>query len=261
MRRVFTGRRWRVLLLACASLGSALLLSELAVHVRAQGAQPPLPTWTAETPAETEAFRAVEENELIRARELGEALVASDPTSFIGHLVLAFAQHFAEANFPRALYHANLALQYFEGRFGADPQAPAPWMWHARILQELANIHGELGHHAERIALIERFNERYQPRMIAEVAWSLMKMGRYDAARAAAQQGLAEDRSGQTVVALNALCAIEFEAGRDGASYDACAQALAYSRSVGQASVVDLTNFAEAARSVFQRLGWPVSSM
>lgn len=226
-----------------------LALCEVAVRVQAQET---LPAWTAETPREQAAFAAVEQNELIRARELGEALVAAEPTSFIGHLVLAFAQHFAEANFPRALYHANLALQYFEARFGPDPRAPAPWMWHARILQELGNIHGELGHHAERIALIERFNERYQPRMVAEVAWSLMKMGRYEAARAAAQQGLAEERPGQTVLALNALCAIEFEAGRDGASYDACAQALAYSRSRGAVSVVDLTNFAEAARGAFQ---------
>ncbi|MBP7685259.1 MAG: hypothetical protein KBB95_25305 [Deltaproteobacteria bacterium] len=54
------------------------------------------------------------------------------------------------------------------------------------------------------------------------------------------------------MVALNALCAIEFEAGRDGASYDACGQALAHSRQTGSVTVVDLTNFAEAARTMFQ---------
>jgi len=88
--------------------------------------------------------------------------------------------------------------------------------------------------------------------MVAEIAWSLMTLGRYDEARAAARQGLAEDSPGQVVVALNALCAIEFEAGRDGASYDACGQALAYSRQTRRATVVDLTNFAESARTVFQ---------
>ena len=242
-------RHARVICLALASLIVVSGVCELAAHARAQASPPP---WSEPSVAEEDAILAVDQNQMIRARELGEALVAQHPTSFIGHLVLAYAQHFAEANFPRALYHANLARELFEARFGPEPQVPAPWMWHARIIQELANVHGELGHHAERIALIERFNRSYQPQMIAEVAWSLMKMGRYDEARAAAQQGLAEDRPDQVVVALNALCAIEFEAGRDGASYDACAQALAYSRQNGRPTVVDLTNFAESARTMLQ---------
>ncbi len=242
-------RHARIAALALASLILVSGLCALGEHARAQGTPPP---WSQLSPAEEEAFLMVEQNQMIRARELGEALVADDPTSFIGHLVLAYAQHFAEANFPRALYHANLARQHFEARFGPEPQTPAPWIWHARILQELANAHGDLGHHAERIALIERFNRSYQPRMVAEVAWSLMKLGRYDEARAAARAGLAEDGPGQVMVALNALCAIEFEAGRDGASYDACAQALAHSRQTGSVTVVDLTNFAEAARTMFQ---------
>lgn len=242
-------RHARIAALALASLILVSGLCALGEHARAQGT----PTsWTQLSPAEEEAFLMVEQNQMIRARELGEALVADDPTSFIGHLVLAYAQHFAEANFPRALYHANLARQHFEARFGPEPQTPAPWIWHARIIQELANVHGDLGHHAERIALIERFNRSYQPRMVAEVAWSLMKLGRYDEARAAARAGLAEDGPGQVMVALNALCAIEFEAGRDGASYDACGQALAHSRQTGSVTVVDLTNFAEAARTMFQ---------
>jgi len=242
-------RHARIAALALASLILVSGLCALGEHARAQGTPTP---WTQLSPAEEEAFLMVEQNQMIRARELGEALVADDPTSFIGHLVLAYAQHFAEANFPRALYHANLARQHFEARFGPEPQTPAPWIWHARIIQELANVHGDLGHHAERIALIERFNRSYQPRMVAEVAWSLMKLGRYDEARAAARAGLAEDGPGQVMVALNALCAIEFEAGRDGASYDACGQALAHSRQTGSVTVVDLTNFAEAARTMFQ---------
>jgi len=242
-------RHARIVALALASLILVSGVCELGVRARAQGTPPP---WTELSQAEEEAFLMVEQNQMIRARELGEAIVAEDPTSFVGHLVLAYAQHFAEANFPRALYHANLARQHFEARFGPEPQVPAPWIWHARIIQELANVHGELGHHAERIALIERFNRSYQPRMVAEVAWSLMKLGRYDEARAAARAGLAEDGPGQVMVALNALCAIEFEAGRDGASYDACGQALAHSRQTGSVTVVDLTNFAEAARTMFQ---------
>ena len=82
--------RWRAFL-ALASLITVFGVCELAAHVRAQAGPPP---WSAPSVAEEAAFAAVEQNEMIRARELGEAVVAEDPTSFIGHLTLAYAQHF-----------------------------------------------------------------------------------------------------------------------------------------------------------------------
>jgi tetratricopeptide (TPR) repeat protein len=245
-------RRQRVVFVSLVGVALALLALSAGEPAAAQLASVPQEDNAPLNAAEQEAFQAVEQHQLLRARELAEAVVARDPRSWSGHLVLALAQHFAEANFPRALYHASLARALYEARYGTEPRTPAPFLWHARIIKELADVHGARGHHAVRIALIERFNRSYQPRMVAEVAWSLMKMGRYDEARAAARLGLAENRPGQTVVALNALCGIEFEAGRDGASYDACGQALAYAREHGGPSVVDLTNFSESARSMFQ---------
>ena len=55
------------------------------------------------------------------------------------------------------------------------------------------------------------------------------------------------------MIALNALCAIEFEAGNDGQSYDACRRAIDDDiAGGGGVSAVDLTNFAEASRSLFK---------
>ena len=93
----------------------------------------------------------------------------------------------------------------------------SPWRWHSRILRELAFTHGDLEHHREKVLFIERYNEIYDPDMIAEQSWPLMKMGKFDEARAAARMGLADGSPRQTEVALNALCAIEFEAGNDDA--------------------------------------------
>jgi hypothetical protein len=90
--------------------------------------------------------------------------------------------------------------------------------------------------------------------MVADRAWPLMKLGRYQEARAAATIGLdMAERPSQRAIALNALCAIEFEAGNDGASYEACKRAVDDARATGlDVSSVDLTNFAESSRSLFK---------
>jgi tetratricopeptide (TPR) repeat protein len=80
-----------------------------------------------------------------------------------------------------------------------------------------------------------------------------MKLKRFSEARMAAELGIASARTDQRGLALNALCAIEFEAGNDGESYDACRRAVDdASERGGLVSAVDLTNFAEASRSLFK---------
>ena len=204
-------------------------------------------------PEELRAFRAFQMRRNVRARELATNLVKEQPDSYVGHFVLGLVHHYAEANFPRALYHEEQALARFEAAHGPRPTPPAPWQWHARLLREIAFTHGDLEHHEEKIRYLVRYNDLYEPDLIAEQAWPLMKLGRYDAARSVADQALSLDVREQTMIALNALCAVEFEAGNDGVSYDACRRALEYGRAQSDGpSVVDLTNYAEAARSLFR---------
>jgi tetratricopeptide (TPR) repeat protein len=197
-------------------------------------------------------WRLVETDRLVEARRLAEELVARDSRSYVGHFVLGWVQHYAEANFPKALFHHKEALRLYEERHGDEPRPGDPWKWHARLLRELAQTHGDLEQYGERLILIARYNELYDPDMVAERAWALMKMGHYDEARAAAREGIATGNARQEELALNALCAIEFEAGNDGASYGACRKALDHARGHGGVNAVDLTNFAEASRSVFK---------
>src|SRR5207344_186663 len=102
------------------------------------------------------------------------------------------------------------------------------------------------------LAFIARYNELYDPDMVAERAWPLMKLGKYKEAHLAADLGLATGRVSERIISLNALCAIEFEAGNDGQSYDACKRAIDDNIASGGVSAVDLTNFAEASRSLFK---------
>ena len=205
------------------------------------------------TAEELEAFRLTQAGRHIKAREIAARVVRDNPRSFVGHFVLGQVQHYGEGNFPRALYHLDTALHLFEAQVGREPTPDQPWRWHSRILLELAQTHGDLEHHIEKIAYITRYNELYDPDLIAERAWPLMKLGRFSEARLVAEQGLTDGDPRQHEIALNALCAIEFEAGNDGASYVACEEAMRFGQEQpGGANSVDLTNFAEAARSMFR---------
>lgn len=198
-------------------------------------------------------WELIERRRYVRAREDAEEYLAKHPDSYVAHLVLGMAQHYGEANFPKALFHETRALELFEAREGVKPSPSQPWRWHARILIALTRTHGDLEHYDEQLAFMYRYNELYTPQLKAELAWPLMKKREFDKARAAAEEGLETGDPYQVERAKNALCAIEFEAGDDLKSYEACAEAVEFGRaSFGSATAVDLGNYAEAARSVFR---------
>ncbi len=203
--------------------------------------------------AEIALWQLVEQERYVKAREEAEKHLAAHPDSYVAHLVLGVAHHYGEGNFAKALFHDARALESFEAREGEQPTQSQPWRWHARILLSLTRAHGDLEHYDEQLAFMHRYNELYTPQLKAELAWPLMKKREFEAARRAAEEGLATGDPYQIERAKNALCAIEFEAGDDEKSYEVCADAVAYGRShFGSATAVDLGNFAEAARSVFR---------
>ena len=198
-------------------------------------------------------WELVERQRYVKAREDAEEYLAEHPNSYVAHLVLGMAQHYGEANFPKALFHETHALRLFEALEGVQPTPSQPWRWHARILVGLTRAHGDLEHYDEQLGLMYRYNELYTPQLKAELAWPLMKKRQFDEARLAAEDGLATGDPYQVERAKNALCAIEFEAGDDAKSYEVCADAVEYGSShFGSATAVDLGNYAEAARAVFR---------
>lgn len=203
---------------------------------------------------ELDAFFALMGDKNIRARERAEQILAKKPDSYVAHYVLGQVERSAEANFPRAVFHLERALALFGQRHGDPPETPdAPWRWHARILMSLAFAHGDLENHERKLGLLAQYNERYDPDRLAERAWPLMKMRRFDDARVAAREGLATGDGRQKEIALNALCAVEFEAGDNLESYAACKRAMQNARSLGRdLDPADLMNFAEASRSLFK---------
>ncbi len=202
---------------------------------------------------EERAWSEAQQGHHIKARELAESVVRERPDSFVGNFVLGYVHHYGEANFAKALFYENRARSLFEREYGSEPTPPAPWRWHARILRELVWTHAELEHYQKQIDYMVLYSRLYEPDFIAERAWPFMKMRRFDDAREAANLGLASGDPRQEEIALNARCAIEFEAGADQASYQACREAMMlHGGDPATQDAVDFTNFAEAARSVFR---------
>lgn len=202
---------------------------------------------------ESLAWCYADNRQYIRARERAEAVLRTNPDSYVGHFVLAYVQHMGEANVPRALFEMRRAIELYTNRYGSRPAMGAtPWRWHAQMVRQMAFIEADMEHYEAQLMWIREYNEMYRPEMLAESAWPLMKMRRFDEARAAAEIGRRSGSPWQNEVALNALCAIEFEAGDERRSYDACHAALMlHGGDPESQSAVDFTNFAEAARSLF----------
>lgn len=199
------------------------------------------------------AFSEARGGHHIKARELAEAIVEAHPRSFAGHFVLGFVHHYGEANFARALYHHDLARQKLERQHGRNPEDLDIRSWHFRILTDLAFTHRDLEHYDQQLRYMLLRSDLYDPDFIAERAWPLMKLRRFDDAREAARLGAESGEGRQPEIALNALCAIEFEAGDEQASYRACRAAMnLHGADPSRQGAVDFTNFAEAARSVFR---------
>lgn len=198
------------------------------------------------------AFDLTLEGQFIRARNLAKTVLRSHPRSYVAHYVLGLVNSYAEADFPRAQFELDAALREFVAQHGDHPGDGTPWKWHSRILRALADVHNNLEHYALRLRYIDEYNARYRPHIEADRAWSLMKMGDYRAARAAAQAAAASGDPRERIIALTSLCAIEFEAGDDGASYEICREALENARNEGDNIVVELANFGEASRSLFK---------
>ena len=201
---------------------------------------------------EIELWVLIQSEKYIDARELADKVVAANPESFVGHFALGEVHHYGESNFPRALLHERDALKLFESKYGFQSGDMFSSRWHAYMLRELASTYADLDRYEQQLAVLDRHNQLYTPGLYANRAWPLMKLKRFDEARLAAQQGLASGDTSQRDFALNSLCAIEFEAGDHEKSYQACGKALIQARIGGRPTTVDLSNHAEAARSLFR---------
>lgn len=188
----------------------------------------------------------------MKARELGERIVAAHPDSYAGHFLLGAAFQHGEGELPQAVFHLRRALALYEARWSPPNQESAPWNWHKLALGELAGALGSMERPDEQLDVIAEYNRFYEPRWEAHRIWPLMKLGRYDEARQAAQAAVAQGGA-QRKAARADLCGAESEAGDRMQSWLTCVEATREFRApTSRDGQLEFSNAAEASLSMLR---------
>ena len=175
------------------------------------------------SPREREAVAMLDKGQPVTARRLGEQVLAADPDSIAGHYVMGRVLHEAEGALARAIYHQGRARELYEARFPASGRPEnTPWRFHRDLLLSISSLAGEMEEHEYQLQMLEYHDALYRPARPGEHAWPLMKLGRLDEARAAAEKARAMKDPGQRSLGLNVLCAIERHGHDRAAARTAC---------------------------------------
>lgn len=178
------------------------------------------------TAEELEAYGLYTENQLLSARTKAEAILRRSPDSVVGHYVLGCVLREAEGSLAQAMHHLGRARELYEERWGVNRPAGAPWRLHQAILFEITQLAGEIEQYEYQLHIIEFYDSLYDPDLLAEHAWPYIHLRKFDEARRYARQAIATNDPWEASLGLNALCAIEAEAGARQPQYDACIAAL-----------------------------------
>lgn len=178
----------------------------------------------ARTPAEAEALQTLQDGLYVSARTQAEAVLRQDSDSIVGHYVLGRAFFDAEGSLARAMYHLGRARELYEQENHAHGE------FHQEMLFQTARLAGQMELYDFQLELLGYHDHLYDPDLIAERCWPLMKLGRMDEAREFATTAVGSPDRWQRSAGLNALCAVEGEARERAAYREACVNALESAR-------------------------------
>jgi len=218
---------------ALALMLAAVFACALALAVRpAANAQQSGAASAAQTAEEAEAYRLYGEEQLIGARTKAEEALALNPDSLIGHFVLGAVLREAEGSLARAMFHLGRARELYETTWVASSRPDgAPWELHRDILYQIQGLAGEMELYEYQLEIQGYHDYLYDPDLLPEHAWPLIGLGRFDEARDFAVRATKARRDvWMRSAGLNALCAVEGEAGLRHEWLEACLAALASAR-------------------------------
>ncbi len=198
---------------------------------------------------ERELDRSLRAEKLIRAREQATRLTRRDPSSIIGHFVLAVVFHDEEANLPRALHHVRRAGRLLTARFGARPVNPRVQSWHRRFFEEEINLLGEMDRRTEQLATLDHHDALYKPKLDRLRIWPLMKLHRFEEATRLAKKVSQSTNRYRRIAGLNGLLALQCERLRVRQCFQVGLQAI---EAIGGQSCILLANTAEGAFAVYR---------
>jgi tetratricopeptide (TPR) repeat protein len=186
-------------------------------------------------------------------RRLADRALDQDPSSFRAHYLMGMALHLGEANLPKARYHLDAAERLFVERIGPEPDPSSEVSTVLRgILLELVYVHGEMDSHEQKIAYVDRLKEQLDVDYEPLKAWPLMKLGRFEEAKAVAQRAIDSELPYFRAVGKTALCAVESEQRHRHEAYAACLAAGERWLTDPTDGAVELTNAGAAAEEMLR---------
>ncbi len=196
-------------------------------------------------------------NENVRARELAEEWLRRQPDSPAAQFAFAEVLYEAEGNLARALFHLDRAesLTGYESLLEAVESGNI--QWHYLTLSQLSNVHQLMGDQRRALAYLDKIEEIYGQDIESFRGWPLLKLKRYDDARASALTALENSENArQRASAWNTLCAVELASLAPLDSMEVCDRAINEDESLaaetGSADTVYLTNASEVALSLLR---------
>lgn len=197
-----------------------------------------------------------DEQRYVQVRTLADQALRANPRSYRAHYLMGVAQHLGEANLPKSLFHLERAEELMVAELGAEPPPETPeHLLARRVYLELVYVHGEMDHHQEKIDYVDRIYTRLHLDYSPLKAWPLMKLKRWEEARAMARSAILEDLPDGSYwrsVGLTALCAIESEMRNRDAAYEACMAAAEPVMREDHEGGVALSNAAAASIEMFK---------
>src|SRR5262249_52816903 len=154
----------------------------------------PAPT---HTPQEDEALSLVQNGLFVSARTKAERILARNPDSVVGHYVLGRVFFDAEGSLARAMFHFGRARELYE------PTMIDPNPFHQELLFQTARLAGQMELYDYELELLGYYDHLYDPDLIAERCWPLVKLGRLDEARQFADAAVRSPNAWQRSAGLN----------------------------------------------------------
>ena len=142
------------------------------------------------------------------------------PRPVLGAFVLAQVYADAEGNFPKALYWLRRAERWLTEACGERPTEPDAQALHRDLILQQSYTLGDMDKRGRQLKELERYETIYQPPRDELKIWPLVKLGRFEEARAYGLELIKSDDKYVRSRAFNGLMAVECEARARKASYE-----------------------------------------
>jgi len=199
---------------------------------------------------------ALREN--VKARELAQQWIYSEPDSPAAQFALAEVLSQVEGNLPRALFHLKRAEELTNYTSLGRAIEMGNVEWHYLTLTQLSFIHQMMGDQQASLDYLDKIYEIYGQETESFRGWPLIKLKQYNEARASAEKVLASsDNRRDRSRAWNTLCAVELADLRPNESLAACERAMSEDEdfalsSAGSLDTVHLLNASEVSMNLLR---------